>query len=67
MPRELPFKTRHDDELGEWLPNCETPEGWSKLGTHSSMANFMSWREATNGDIVLSCEQDEHKHLSISY
>ena len=37
MPRELPFKTRHDDELGEWLPNCETtPEGWSKLGTHSS-------------------------------
>ena len=41
------------------------PEWWSKLGTHSSMANFMSWREATNVDIVFSCEQDEHKHTCV--
>ena len=37
---------------------------------HSSMANFISWREGTTGDLVLSCEQDEHKHnkhISISY
>ena len=26
-------------------------------------AKFMSWREATNGDIVLDCDQDEYKHI----